>query len=91
PRLIEALQIAASLRARGLAVPRQLRLGLPQRMQSAELRLRGFAPAVWIERTRFEEQLDRLATLLTSSLAVASEATVIDLRFQDRAVLWSGR
>lgn len=90
PRLVEALRIAASLRARGLAVPRQLRLGLPRRDQSAELRLRGFAPAVWIDRVRHDEQLDRLATLLTASLAAASEATVIDLRFQDRAVLWSG-
>ncbi len=89
-RLTEALAMAASFQTRGLEVPRQVRVGLPAREQSAELRLRGFAPAVWIERGRHEEQLDRLATLLASSLPAANEARLIDLRFSGRAVLWAG-
>lgn len=89
-RLLEALRLAASLHERGLEVPREVRLGLPAREQSAELRLRGFAPAIWIERERHEPQLDRLASLLASNLQTANGAQLIDLRFAGRAVLWEG-
>lgn len=90
PRVQEALRLAASLPERGLEVPRQVRMGLPAREQSAELRLRGLAPAIWIERARHAEQVDRLARLLAANLQAASEARLIDLRFEGRAVLWAG-
>lgn len=90
PRLLEALRLAAALRERGLEVPRRVRLGLPGRARSAELRLRGFAPAIWIERAAPEPQLDRLALLLAANVDPAVHAGVIDLRFGDRAVLRGG-
>lgn len=90
PRLREALELSASLRAHGLEVPREVRLGLPAREESAQLRLRGFAPAIWIERERASQQIDALATLLASNLQTANEARLIDLRFAGRAVLWAG-
>jgi len=88
PRLIEALRLAAELARRGLEVPRRVTLGLPERTASAELRLRGFAPAIFIERERPEPQLDRLATLLAANIGPAQRARVIDLRFDGQAVLW---
>jgi len=90
PRLVEALRIAASLRERGLEVPRRVTLGLPEREASAELRLRGFAPAIFIERGAAEAQLDQLARLLAAHVGPAMTARVIDLRFEGRAILWEG-
>jgi hypothetical protein len=89
-RLLEALRIAAGLRERGLEVPRRVTLGLPEREASAELRLRGFAPAIFIERETAEAQLDRLAQLLAAHVGPATTARVIDLRFAGRAILWEG-
>ena len=89
PNLLEALRLAAALRERGLEVPRELRLGVAGRAESAELRLRGFAPAIWLELGQGEAQLDRLATLLSASLATTAHAAVVDLRFEGRAVLRS--
>jgi cell division protein FtsQ len=90
PRLAEALVLAAGLRSRGLEVPRRVTLGLPDRDASAEIRLRGFAPAIFIERDGAERQLDRLATLLAANVPAVPTARVIDLRFDGRAVLWGG-
>jgi len=90
PRLVEALHIAARLRGRGLEVPRRVTLGLPERDASAELRLRGFAPAIFIERDAAASQLDRLARLLAAHVGPAMTARVIDLRFAGRAILWDG-
>jgi cell division protein FtsQ len=90
PRLLEALRLAASLRSHGIEVPRELRLGLPEREQSAQIRLRGFEPTIWIERSLPDEQIDRLAALLAANLETATQARLIDLRFAGRAVLWSG-
>jgi hypothetical protein len=90
PRLTEALRLAARFPARGLEVPRRVTLGLPDREASAELRLRGFAPAFFIERNAPEAQLDRLAVLLAGNVGPALTARVIDLRFEGRAVLWGG-
>jgi cell division protein FtsQ len=90
PRLAEALALAAGLRERGLEVPRRVTLGLPDREASAEIRLRGFAPAIFIEREGAARQLDRLATLLASNVPAVPTARVIDLRFDGRAVLWGG-
>ena len=90
PRLVEALALAARFRDRGLEVPRRVTLGLPQREASAELRLRGFAPAIFIERDAADSQLDRLAQLLAANVGPAIAARVIDLRFDGRAVLWEG-
>lgn len=91
PRLLEALRLAAGFHRRGLEVPRRVTLGLPERAASAELRLRGFAPAIFIERETPESQLDRLATLLAANVAPALSARVIDLRFERQAVLWGTR
>lgn len=90
PRLVEGLRLAAGLHDRGLEVPRRVTLGLPERAASAELRLRGFAPAIFVERGVPEAQLDRLATLLAANVGPAVTARVIDLRFEGRAVLWGG-
>jgi hypothetical protein len=89
-RLAEALALAARFQTRGLEVPRRVTLGLPDREASAELRLRGFAPAIFIERDAPAAQLDRLAQLLSANVAPAMTARVIDLRFDGRAVLWDG-
>jgi hypothetical protein len=64
-------------------------MGAAGREQSVELRLRGLAPAIWIEREHAEAQLDRLATLLAASLWATVRADVVDLRFEGRAVLRS--
>jgi len=90
PRLLEGLRLAARFGARGMEVPRRVTLGLPGRAASAELRLRGFAPAIFIQRDAPEAQLDRLARLLRANVGPALVARVIDLRFDGRAVLWEG-
>ena len=90
PRLAEGLRLAATLPERGLGVPGRITLGLPERDASAELILRGFPARVRIERAEAAQQLDRLATLLAAGLPRSAEASSIDLRFADRAVLAGG-
>ena len=90
PRLMEALALAAALRARGLEVPRRVTLGLPERERSAEIRLRGLRPAIWLERAEPGPQLDRLALLLAAHVEKTVDAQLIDLRFGDRIVLREG-
>jgi len=89
-RLVEALALAASLRAHGLAVPDRVTLGLPGHAAGAELRLRGLAPAVRLARAEPGDALRRLAGLLAAGLPATVRAEHIDLRFAGRAVLSDG-
>ena len=88
PLRVEAAGLAARLPELGLAAPEEVRIAPPDDPEGVSLRLPGL-PVVVLGRESLEERLQGLAELLEARRDEASRASLIDLRFEDQAVLRS--
>jgi cell division protein FtsQ len=89
PLRVEAAGLAARLPELGLAAPEEVRIAPPDDPQGVSLRLPGLPPVVVLGRESLDERLKGLAELLEARRDEASRASLIDLRFEDQAVLRS--
>ena len=86
---VEAAGLAARMPELGLAAPEEIRIAPADDPEGVSLRLPGLAPMVVLGRESLDERLRGLAELLEARRDEASRARIIDLRFEDQAVLRS--
>lgn len=86
---VEAAGLATRLPELGLAAPEEVRIAPPDDPEGVSLRLPGLQPVVVLGRESLDERLRGLAELLEARRDEASRARIIDLRFEDQAVLRS--
>jgi cell division septal protein FtsQ len=89
PLRVEAAGLAARMPELGLAAPEEVRIAPPDDPEGVSLRLPGLSPVVVLGRESLDERLRGLAELLEARRDEASRASLIDLRFEDQAVLRS--
>ncbi len=89
PLLAQGVRIAGATRDHGIAGLREVQLGGGDLRELPRLRLAGSDASVWLGGGELEAKLGRLARLLDAGLPEVAEASEIDLRFGERAVLRS--
>lgn len=90
PDLARAVAVVRSLPGRGLPAPRQIAIAAPDDPEGLSLVLTGVAPRIVLGRDDLDARLADLARLLDAGLPEIEQATRIDLRFEDQAVLDGG-
>jgi cell division septal protein FtsQ len=85
--LAAAVALARRLPDFGLAVPARVRIAAPDDPEGFILDLAGLSARVVLGREDLDDRLAGLARLLAAGLSDVVEATSVDLRFEDQAVL----
>jgi len=86
-RIAEAIRVARSFPARGLALPREIALGKEQDPEGLVLRLPGIEARFVFGAKDLDARVGMLAELLAKRPAEVAEAASVDLRFLGQAVL----
>ena len=86
-RIAEAIRVARSFPARGLALPREIALGKEQDPEGLVLRLPGIEARFVLGAKDLDARVGLLAELLAKRPAEVAEAASVDLRFLGQAVL----
>jgi cell division septal protein FtsQ len=87
PELAEAVALTRALEAHGLPAPREVSVAAPDDPEGFTLRLETLAARVVLGREHIDERLTSLRRLLDEELPEVQQASRIDLRFEDQAVL----
>lgn len=90
PRIAEAIRVARSLPDRGLSLPREILLASERDPEGLALRLPGLEARFVLGAEEHDARVRKLAELLKHRPAEVAGATVVDLRFEDQAVLEGG-
>lgn len=85
--LAEAVALTRALESHGLPAPREVSVAAPDDPEGFGLRLEALAPRIVLGRERIDERLAALRRLLDANLPEVEQASRIDLRFEDQAVL----
>jgi cell division protein FtsQ len=89
-RLAEAIRVARSLPARGLAMPREIALGPERDPEGLVLKLPGVEARFVLGAEDLDARVGMMAELLAKRPAEVAEAASVDLRFAGQAV-FSGK
>ncbi len=87
PELAEAVALVRAVEAHGLPAPREVSVAAADDPEGFALRLETLAARVVLGRERIDERLAALRRLLDEELPEVQQASRIDLRFEDQAVL----
>jgi cell division protein FtsQ len=85
--LAQAVALARRLPELGLAAPLEVGIAAPDDPEGLSLRLPGLAPRVVLGREDLDARLADLIRVLEAELPELGDATRLDLRFRDQAVL----
>jgi cell division protein FtsQ len=85
--LAQAVALAQRLPELGLAAPLEVGIAAPNDPEGLSLRLPGLAPRVVLGREDLDAKLTDLIRVLEAELPELANATRLDLRFRDQAVL----
>jgi cell division protein FtsQ len=87
PELAEAVALVRAVEAHGLPAPREVSVAADDDPEGFALRLETLAARVVLGREHIDERLTALRRLLDEELPEVQQASRIDLRFEDQAVL----